>query len=205
MVCFLVADLGIMDGMSQFIRDTVYYESGQVKAFGKTKEARRLGDWQVFYPDGTLNAELRYDPPGLDGEQRYYDFEGNLIAIENWSADQLQDSAVYFYSNGEVEKTGRYENALYEGTWKFFFENGQLKRMGTYQEGLPHGEWVFYHEDGTLFQEGFFEEGVESGLWRFYDDKGRPTYEGHYKNGERTGQWYFFKKSGKRKKWKRFD
>ncbi len=186
--------------------DTLYYDNGSIKAFGKrTDDGRKVMEWAYFYPSGVRNAQLFYkEGEVLHGSQFYYEEKGNLIAHERWKEGLLQDSSIYFYPEGKVEKKGVFDKGLYEGEWIFYYENGNYKRKGVYKEGVPNGFWKFYLENGRLSQEGELVNGKESGRWKYYDEDGNATYEGEWKAGEKVGQWYFYKRGVKRK-WKKFD
>ena len=157
------------------------------------------GKWTYYYPSGIKEGVEFYKADKLHGKLQGYDFDGLLIREENWENDILCDSATYFFSNGNVEKAGRYTQSQYSGKWWFYYVNGTLKRTLFYKDGLPHGEWKYYNEKSVLTQSGFFKNGKESGSWTFYDNKGRAMYSGTYTNGKKTGDWYTIKKNGKKK------
>ena len=186
--------------------DTMYYEDGSIKAFGRLdEEGKTVKEWSFFYPSGVLSAMLVYNNKGeLDGNQLLYDEIGNLIAAEHWVDDLLQDSAKYFYPNGETEKEGVFKEGLYEGRWLFYYSNGNIKREGNYILGSPNGQWTFYFENGNINQQGELIGGKETGFWKYFDEDGNATYEGNWEEGEKVGQWYLFKR-GVKKKWKKFN
>ena len=179
-----------------------YYEDGSLKSQGILKEGVRQGQWNFYYPSGKKSAIEEYNSGLLNGKVLYYDTAENLIGSEIWHQDVLIDSAIYFFSNGQIEKKGWYKEGLYHGEWRFFYENGRIKRVGSYIDGLPHGFWIFYNEAGIRIQEGSFEKGNENGEWKFYTEKGDLEYVGSFENGQKKGVWYIISKNGKKKKMK---
>ncbi len=182
--------------------DKLYYEDGSIKAEGILENGIKSGHWHFYYPSGELSSIENYRENQLDGTIKYFDDQANLIAIEFWNLGVQQDSSIYFYPNGKVEKRGVFEDGLYEGKWKFFYNNGNLKRTGSYSDGLPVGKWTFYNEKGILIQEGHFEHGLEEGEWKFYGDFGDLEYFGNFHKGEKTGDWFRVTKKGKQKTYK---
>ena len=187
-------------------QDTIFYDSGAIKAMGELNEnSKKDGTWTYFYPSGSLSAEISFRNGKQHGTQRAYGFEGNLLSVENWTHDALSDSAFYYHPNGQLKRKGVYRNALYQGVWIFYDENGHLEQEGNYEAGLPSGLWLTYAENGQILQEGEYKNGQASGWWRFYNEEGDPTYEGQFEEDERVGQWYRFTRSGKKKKWKNYE
>ena len=174
-----------------------YYEDGSIKAEGTLKNGYKSGLWYYYYPSGKLSSKENYIENQLDGQIKYFDDQENLIAIEKWSKGLQQDSSIYFYPDGQIEKGGIFANGMYKGKWLFYYNNGNLKRAGSYSNGLPAGSWTFYNEKGILVQEGYFEYGLEEGEWKFYGDNGDLEYFGNFHKGEKAGEWFRINKKGK--------
>lgn len=178
---------------------TNFYPNGQKKATGELVEGKKTGKWVFFYPNGVKQAVEYYQNDELHGLVKNFDFDGNLLSIENWHQGLIQDSAFYYFPSGQLEKQGLYKNGQYDGYWTFYHPNGTLKRKLFYYHGAPNGEWKYFNDQGVLIQEGKFINGKESGEWKFFNDKGRLEYIGSYAEGKRIGQWYKVSKSGKKK------
>ena len=86
--------------------EKIYYEDGSIKAEGVQKNGIKSGHWYYYYPSGKISSDENYKEDQLDGTTKYYDDQGNLIARENWANGIQQDSSIYYYGNGQVEKKG---------------------------------------------------------------------------------------------------
>jgi antitoxin component YwqK of YwqJK toxin-antitoxin module len=178
--------------------DTLFYENGNIKGFGKIVNGKMDGLWIYYYPDGAVNAKENYKYGELHGDVFSFDFSGNLQAHEVWNRGVQTDTARYYFSSGLFERIGRFDDGLYDGEWRFYHESGLLKRVGSYKNGLPHGKWYFYNEEGIIEQLGQFEEGVEHGEWKFFAPDGRLEFSGSYDRGTRTGKWFYYNEKGRR-------
>lgn len=95
--------------------DTVFYQGGQVKAYGLKANSEKDGIWYFLYPDGTLMAIENYQEGKIHGEARNFDFSGNLQALENYCHGLIHDSAFYYHPQGHLQKKGRFEEGLSGG------------------------------------------------------------------------------------------
>ncbi len=177
---------------------TDYYPGHEIRSKGVIVDSLKEGVWQYFYPDGRLEAIEPYLHNRLNGKVIYYDDRLNVIARENWQDGLQEDSSIYYYPNGKVEKKGVFHDGLYEGLWLFYYKNGKIKRTGYYRNGLPDGHWIYYSASSQKLQEGDYKMNLEVGEWLFYNNQGRLKYSGDFRSGEKTGIWYRYKKNGKK-------
>ena len=87
------------------IRETHYYESGQVYMQGSLKDGLREGDWQSFHPDGRTQSVGTY----INGLREGY--------------------GAAYYENGNLLYEGYYHEGKECGTWKFYDEIGELNQV----------------------------------------------------------------------------
>jgi antitoxin component YwqK of YwqJK toxin-antitoxin module len=55
---------------------------------------------------------------------------------EHWELGNLTDSAKYYYPNGMIERSGRYDNGQYDVQWKYYHTDGVVERILHYRDGL---------------------------------------------------------------------
>lgn len=83
-------------------KDLSATDSTMVLAEGSfTKEGLKDGEFDVKYPDGTLEAKGRYMADKYEGD---------------WS---------FYYPNGAISSKGTFLNDKYSGVWEFYHSNGQ--------------------------------------------------------------------------------
>ena len=84
------------------VKETRYYENGQVYMEGGMHDTLRDGHWEAFFPDGKLQSEGFFKDGLRTGHAKIY------------------------YENGQVFKEGEYENGSKVGEWKQYDEQGFL-------------------------------------------------------------------------------
>jgi antitoxin component YwqK of YwqJK toxin-antitoxin module len=63
------------------------------------------------------------------------------------------------------------------GTWSFWFSNGQLAASGRYQEDRKIGAWSYFDEEGLAMEYGPWEVKFSHWDWAFDDYSGMPRGE----------------------------
>ncbi len=98
--------------------------------------------------------------------------------------DLRHGSMKTWYSNGQLEQQGSYENDKKTGTFTYWHENGQVATSGNYRNDQPEGNWVWYYENGQKSTIGKYENGKLVGDWRWWDDQGKLTKQQVYNGVE---------------------
>lgn len=88
--------------LDQCVKETEYYESGQVKMEGGMKNGQMDGEWTSYFPDGRIQSHGYFEK----GERTGY---GEV-----------------YYSNGNMYQEGSYNHGMHCGHWKFYDEQGNL-------------------------------------------------------------------------------
>ncbi|AQS93347.1 hypothetical protein BXQ17_04290 [Polaribacter sp. BM10] len=132
------------DSDSLFVQ--FYTLKGKIKTEGVLNDRKRVGNWQYFYPDGTLMSEENYKNGKLDGEQLVY------------------------YPNGQVTEFATYKNGLLDGVTSKYSSKGVLIEEVTYKEGKPNGLAKYFELNGNLKETGTYKNGVRVGKWEYYLD-----------------------------------
>lgn len=76
------------------------------------------------------------------------------------------------YRNDTLRSVQQYINGEDHGKWTFFFSNGQIETSGKFNNGQRVGKWKYYHSNGNLKQLSRYRNGDKYGNWLYYDDKG---------------------------------
>ena len=216
-------DHGIPKGLFRF-----YYESGQLMSEMVNMENGRKSQAKIFRENGSLQAAGMYQRSAtLDengeplrqkqGEWKYYDAQGQVRLIENYSFDQLHGPTQTFAKNGKEIESGTYLRGERDGVWKTWDEtgialseigysngkfdgvcrvnyaNGMPQSLGLYRNGVEHGYWKTFMENGTLETTRKFEFGhlvsevFENGDVLLTFPDGRPREEYSVINQKKEG------------------
>ncbi len=178
----------------------------------------------VYYDSaGNKTSEGDYKNSKRSGEWKYY-FGTHLLSERNYSAGELEGSAVYYDSFKNVKRSeGKFYNSRRTGEWKFYnVKSGQLLATENYQSGLLEGEIVSYdslqhktavrqykagllhgiskyYENDSLLYEVNYKNGLTDGKAVYYDSALHTKLsEGYNERGKRIGSWTFYNaKTGK--------
>lgn len=100
---------------------------------------------------------------------------------------------------GKVYNEFSYLNGIKNGVENFYYTNGQLKKTGLINSKGRQGEWKTYHKNGTIKSIENWKGFKRTGKAVFYFENGNICSEGNYKNGEVIGKWHFYEKNEKEK------
>lgn len=90
------------DKNDECVKETEYYETGQVKMEGPMKNGKMEGEWTAYFIDGRVQSHGFFK----DGERT--------------------GAAQVFYANGNKYEEGFYKDGKHCGKWKFYDEQGDL-------------------------------------------------------------------------------
>ena len=219
---------GLEDGMS-FAYDTtgtiielVQYRRGFVTSRERINrrdpEGRPNGLWKWFYEDGSLKEEGTFKNGLRNGIFKTYDRQGNLLTIEKYVDDILQESAEEvarleyrrdFWPDGKVKTEATYRQGLPEGirreydregniTTSYVFRQGILLAEGVLDAaGLRQGFWKEFYPNGTIKSQGNYKDNLRIGVWEFYYPDGAIEQKGNFDSkGNPDGRWVWFYNGG---------
>ena len=92
------------------VKETEYYQSGQVKMEGGMKGEKRDGEWKAYFPDGRVQSEGTF----VDGLRT--------------------GKATVWQANGNLLQEGFYKEGKHVGKWKYYDEMGDLVKEVDYGE-----------------------------------------------------------------------
>ena len=96
------------DKHNQCVKETEYYETGQVKLEGPLKDGKREGRWRAYLRDG------------------------RPWSIDDFKDGELNGPSTVYWENGNLRWEGYYKAGKHCGHWKWYDEQGILLREDNY-------------------------------------------------------------------------
>jgi len=142
---------------------------------------------KVLHPNGTCEII----------EEVWIDAGDNIVSsVKQYYTSHNYDKKSY---QGKIYNEFSYVNGIKNGVENFYYTNGQLKKTGLITPKGRQGEWKTYYANGNVKSienwVGFKREGKAV----FYFENGNICSEGNFKNGEVTGKWNFYEENEKEK------
>ena len=98
------------DKHNNCVKETEYYDTGQVKMEGGMKDGKMEGEWAAYFPDGRMQSK-------------------------GFFSDGLRTGrATVWQENGNLLQEGFYKEGKHCGKWKFYDEQGNLLKEVDYGE-----------------------------------------------------------------------
>ena len=98
------------DKHNNCVKETEYYDTGQVKMEGGMKDGKMEGEWAAYFPDGRMQSK-------------------------GFFSDGLRTGrATVGQENGNLLQEGFYKEGKHCGKWKFYDEQGNLLKEVDYGE-----------------------------------------------------------------------
>jgi antitoxin component YwqK of YwqJK toxin-antitoxin module len=194
---------------------TYYSELGKVIGFFERKNYVKNGD-QYDFDNGVIDNIIRYKNDTIvykkqftgggnvlyeedfDGQAKYYNNWGNLIAQGIYRNGQAYDGVFYTYNRSlHIENIFCMKDGVKEGYSKGFKWNERLNKNelifeANFSNGKINGIYKNYWEE-KLLQTIPYENGVKEGEAIFYDAEGNEISRGVYKQGEKyEGTFYSY-------------
>ncbi|MBE7645675.1 hypothetical protein F7644_06675 [Tenacibaculum finnmarkense genomovar ulcerans] len=177
-----------------------YHENGELSSIGNYRNGTENGVWKYYNDNGKLDRIGKYKNGKRVENWKDYRETGELYSVGEYIGDSYSYKKTkkwtYYYRNGNIEKTGLYNNNNEIGEWKHYHENGQLKYFGNWTEGSV---WKYYHSNGIFEGESEYIDRhfIQKGKW--YHDNGKIAKKNYDKNAykvyDKKGQLLENKKS----------
>ena len=161
------------------------------------EETRKSGkfEFEGFYNDGVQRLIGMYDA-GDDGQKigewKYFNKNGILSSVENYSESGQNGLATNYASNGQKTYEANYLDNQMNGDVRWYYDFGQLKREGQVNEGLYCGEFRSYHSNGTLSAKNYYVDGYYHGKQYYYTVEGDVDHIDTYTNGKKKVMEFHF-------------
>lgn len=190
-----------------------------------SKRSKLNGNWQSWYTAGHLCDSGRLINNLPDGEWKYWNEKGQLMALRTYNADKYNRvngellryhprSSFYTISNlAQKDK----QAALYYLGAAYSFPQSSRRNAGSLRElvelnisdpalyrpvfdnCLHEGLYLNYFENGQVRDSGYYRDGLREGIWLHRDAVNGSWWEGTYHNGVRTREWKGYSSSGRLK------
>jgi len=131
--------------------------------------------------------------------KEYYT-DGSIKEVYYKENDTFIGEYISYYSNGQVENKGRYNNeGEMDGIWQGYFENGNVKYYSNLKNG-KYKEYKEYNNKGIIVMYSLFSgDSLQFGVEGNYNDKGICIQIQELLNEERNGRYERFDSNGKSK------
>jgi antitoxin component YwqK of YwqJK toxin-antitoxin module len=201
-------DGGLKQGTWEEFYDETYAKASEhvIKAKGKYKNSKPVGEWSYFYPDGKIEIEGSYSENGKkDGLWTWYFPNGNILIQENYAdgnheglyteydekkniiikgkyVDDNEDGK-WFITNKDFVEEGKFVEGKREGFWKGYYKNQNVCYECSYNNNNYDGRYIRYSENGRIKEQGTYILGLRNGSWRSFDEQGNLYLIVTYKMG----------------------
>lgn len=101
----------------------------------------------------------------------------------------------YFYANGILESTGRYDHNKREGVWLHYHPNGMIKDSAVYVHDEITGTYFGWHTNGFMSDSVVYRKDAPATAVHWFDN-GNPSAAGRIEAGKLMGTWLYFHKNG---------
>ena len=188
---------------------------------GSVRNGKLHGEWQSWYQDG-LRCDSGKLVKGLpDGVWKYWDSNGNLIALRSYSADKyyrVKNEMIRYHPkrisfpltqlyHRNKPAALKYIEAFYlfgvagrkeplpELVTKNITSGNAYKPV--FDHALHHGLFINFSPDGSIKDSGYYKNGLRQGLWVHKDTSKKIMLKGSYINGQKSKEWKVYDDSGK--------
>lgn len=167
---------------------------------GQYEHGKPVGEWQRFYPDGTLAATMNHIQDTIIVDAVFYHADGITKASQGrFQKKQKEGNWKIWNESAILVSDENFKDSLLDGTCKYFFEGGQLLKLETYKLGRLEGPFTEYYESGKKKSEGNNSGGEKDGPFKQWFDSGTVDCEGKYVKGVQDATWYYNYPDGKPK------
>lgn len=201
-------DDGTKQGFWEEYYDDHYAKSGEklIRAKGKYKNSKPVGEWVYYLPDGKIEIEGSFDDTGKkmglwtwyypngnvliqenyedgnhEGLYTEYDENKNVIVKGNYVGDK--EEGHWIRTNKDFVEEGKYIDGKREGLWKGFYKNGNVCYECSFNGDNYDGRYSRYWENGKLMEQGKYILGLKNGTWKKFDFQGEIFVLVTYKKG----------------------
>ncbi len=130
-------------------------------------------DFKGYYITGKLQRAGRYVNGLREGKWNYYSREGFLTSTINFSKDDRNDSAIFYYANGHVKDIEIYDHGALNGFCISYYKNGSVKSEGWFVNGKHQQRLNEYFTDHTLQFDTYYVNGKRRGEQKEYGADGK--------------------------------
>lgn len=154
------------------------------------------GNWIIKNSKNKIEVKLQYLYDKPDGKWEYFDKDGKLVGVENFSNGVLVGESISYGENGNVLKKLNYKNGVLNGEVIIYNKNGSLESIAKFKNGKIDGEIKIYGLNNNCLLIGRYKLEKRVDKWIFYYQTGDIKIIVPYKNGLKHGQVIIYDKAG---------
>jgi antitoxin component YwqK of YwqJK toxin-antitoxin module len=118
-----------------------------------------------------------------DGEWKYWDTDGTLIAVENYKLGIKEGLwATYSAGTGTLLQEEHFLDGKLHGVCKSYFTDGNPSNLITYVNGKRNGLSESYLTDKKVATHGHYHNNRKTGIWEYYSQNGHLRKTIEYQN-----------------------
>lgn len=164
---------------------------------GDYKNGVPVGDWERFYPDGHLMANMKYVQDTTVVEATFFHPDGTTVMTSGTFIKKKKEGNWKLWNaDGMLVSDEVYKDSLLEGTCKYFYPNGKTLKVEEYKSGVKHGPFTEFYESGKKKSEGAYFKDEKDGPYKAWFSSGNLDCEGKYYRGTQDGNWYYNHEDG---------
>ncbi|MEM6526399.1 MAG: hypothetical protein AAF693_21575, partial [Bacteroidota bacterium] len=114
-----------------------------------------------FFQNGKVSVIQRYNKGYYEGENIFYNAEGNVMGRTNFKNGLSHGKHSEYYANGQLRHEENYYYDENHGAETLYYQNGQLKEVINWHYGSKEGWHKRFDESGQLLSEVFYRNDRE--------------------------------------------
>jgi antitoxin component YwqK of YwqJK toxin-antitoxin module len=203
---------------------TISEMNNDVKLYtAETRRGKLNGNWQSWYANGNLcdSGMLINNLP--DGEWKYWNENGELIAVRHYSVAKFQRVAEEikryhpkrnFYKLSTLYQQNK-QAALFHMDAVYSFPQEKNNRPGSlrdlvqyninnpdfynpvFEQCLHEGIYINYFPERIIKDSGSYKDGLKQGKWIHRNSADGGRWQGTYQDGIKTKEWKLYDKAGR--------
>lgn len=140
---------------------------------GEYKDNKKVGPWNMYWPNGNLKSEVNYKMGKPEGMYKVYYRNGQVQEVGSWMNEMNIGTFKRYYESGKVQQEFEFkDNGLRNGVQKYYYPNGQLELEAQFANGEEEGTITVYNEDGSLKEKKTMSNGqMQAGSLKKYTKK----------------------------------
>ena len=177
----------------------IFNKEGVLLQQGEYWFGAKVGFWQYYFENGTIEREEDYDYPERPKELFTVFHPDGSIRMQGQMIDQLPEGKwKSYHSSGHLAQVSFYKNGKLEGETKSYYsKTGNLATITQYKEDKPTGLYFRQHENNQLKSiTGQYKDGEKTGKWTEYYNDGSLFLEEHFLHGKRNGSCKKYNRNG---------
>lgn len=151
---------------------------------GKQLIINGTGKYISYHNNDTLQVVGEYYNSLQTGKWTWYNDNGTLLYIENFSQGKKEGEYIFYYRNGQIRDRGLYSNGKQVGKWESWYRDGKNETCEFRVDGKRDGQYKSWHPNGQLSELGNYKLGEKDSTWKYWNENGKLETKEKYLNGK---------------------